>query len=55
MNTPFNKAVTAVLGGLVTIAATYGLDTTQLEPLVVPAGTLLTALLVYLIPNKPDG
>ncbi len=49
------KAVTAVLSGLVTIAATvFAVQWDWLTPeLTVTVGTLLTAVLVYFVPNEP--
>jgi hypothetical protein len=48
------KAVAAVLTGLATIAATvFGVNTGWFTPeLSVTIGSALTALLVYLVPNK---
>lgn len=55
MNTTINKAVVAVLGGFVTlVGVVWGEDVISwATPEVVSAiGGLITAALVYLIPNK---
>lgn len=45
----YRKAITAVLGAIVTVLATQGID---VDPgLVAAVSTVLTALLVYLVPN----
>lgn len=56
MFTKIDKAIVAVLGGLLTIAAQAGLDVAAVEPYIAPVGSLLTGLVVYLWPNKekPD-
>lgn len=53
--TTVGKAIAAVLAGLATIAATvFSVDVDWLTPeLTVTIGTALTALLVWLVPNKP--
>lgn len=53
MITTFDKAIVALLGALVTIAATFGLKVEWATPEVINSvGGVLTALLVYLVPNK---
>lgn len=53
MNTEFNKAVVALLGSILTIAATFGLKVDWATPEMISGiGGLITALLVYLVPNK---
>lgn len=53
MNTEFNKAIVALLGAVVTIAATFGMKVDWATPEIISAvGGALTALLVYLVPNK---
>ncbi len=49
------KAVTAVVSGVATIAATiFAVNVDWLTPeLAVTIGTGVTALLVWLVPNKP--
>lgn len=52
MFTTIDKAIVAVLGGLLTIAAQAGLDVGALEPYVQPLGALITGALVYIFPNR---
>lgn len=53
MNTTVNKAVVAILGGVVTLAATAGLDLSWAsDGLIQGVGTMVTAFLVWLIPNS---
>lgn len=53
MITGFDKAIVAVLGGLVTILAAFGLELTWATPeLIGTIGSVLTGILTYLIPNK---
>jgi len=57
MNTTINKAVVAVLGGIVTLVGViFGVDIASwATPEVVSAvGGLLTAVLVWAIPNKEE-
>lgn len=54
MSTTINKAVVAVIGGLITIAAAFGYDFDIGEETVVAFSTLATAFLVWLIPNKDN-
>jgi len=53
--TTIAKAVTAVVSGLATIAATiFAVNVDWLTPeLAVTVGSALTALLVWLVPNEP--
>lgn len=45
----YRKAVTAIIGGVVTIAAVYGID---IDPELVAAfTTIATAALVWFVPN----
>jgi hypothetical protein len=47
----YRKTVAAVIGAIVTILATQGVS---VEPeIVIAVTTLITALLVYLVPNDP--
>ncbi len=51
--TSFDKAIVALLGALVTIAAQFGLPVGWATPeIITTVGGVLTALLVYLVPNK---
>lgn len=51
--TEYNKAWAALLGAALTIAAQFGLKTDWATPeLINTVGGVLTALAVYLIPNK---
>lgn len=55
MFTTIDKAVVAILGGLLTIAAQAGLPAEMVgafEPYIAPAGSLITGLLVYIWPNR---
>lgn len=52
MSTTINKAVVAVLSGLVTLGATFGLDLGIGEEVIAAIGTAVGAFLVWLIPNK---
>jgi hypothetical protein len=53
MVTTFDKAIIALLGSLVTIAATFGLELSWATPEVIGAvGSVLTGVLTYLIPNR---
>lgn len=53
MITGFDKAIIALLGSLATIAATFGVNVAWATPeLISTVGGVLTALLVYLVPNK---
>jgi hypothetical protein len=52
MLTTIDKAIVAVLGGLLTIAAAWGFDTAPLAPYIEPAGALLTGFLTWLVPNR---
>lgn len=49
----YNKAIVAFLGAMVTIAATFGLTVDWATPEVIQAaGGIVTAILVWAIPNK---
>jgi len=53
LNTNVNKAIVAVIGGIVTLLAQFGVDVSFLtEPLIGAIGATLTAFFVWLIPNK---
>ncbi len=53
MITTFDKAIVALLGAVLSIAATFGLKVDWATPEVVSSiGGILTALLVYIVPNK---
>ena len=53
MVTGFDKAIVAFLGGVVTLVAAFGVDVSWATPeLISGVGSFLTAVLVYLIPNK---
>ena len=53
MITSFDKAIVALLGAVLSIAATFGLKVDWATPEMISAfGGAITALLVYLIPNK---
>ena len=52
MFTSIDKAIVAVLGGAVTIAAAFGLDLGIGEAGVTAIGSALSAFLVWLVPNK---
>lgn len=54
MNTAYNKAVVASIGALVAIGSALGWNLSFLTPETQAAlASAITALLVYLIPNKP--
>lgn len=51
--TEYNKAWAALIGALLTIAAQFGLPTDWATPEIInTVGGLLTALFVFLLPNK---
>lgn len=53
MFTSVDKAIVAVLGGVLTVVAEFGVDTSwATEGLVSGVGSMLTALMVYFVPNK---
>lgn len=52
MFTSIDKAVAALIGGALTLAAMWGLDVAAFEMYIGPVGTVLTAILTYIIPNK---
>lgn len=53
MITSFDKAIVALLGALLSIAAAFGLKVDWATPEVITSiGGVLTALLVYVVPNK---
>lgn len=50
--TKYNKAIVAILGGIVTLVAAFtDLEPTPLQGLVEPVAAIITAILVYAIPN----
>jgi len=54
MGSSYNKAIVAILGGVVTFVAAFGIDVSWATPeLISGAGSFLTAVLVWLVPNKP--
>ena len=50
----YNKAIVAVLGGLVTVLAPFipGIEDVMTPEMIGALGTMFTAFFVYLIPNK---
>lgn len=53
MITTFDKAIVALLGALLSIAAAFGLKVDWATPEVISSvGGVITALLVYLVPNR---
>lgn len=53
MITTFDKAIVALIGSALSIAATFGLKVDWATPEIIAAvGGLLTTLLVYVFPNK---
>jgi membrane protein YqaA with SNARE-associated domain len=53
MVSSFDKAIIALLGSIVTIAAAFGLELSWATPeLIGTIGSVLTGILTYLIPNK---
>jgi len=54
MSTTINKAVVAILTGLVTLLMTFGIDLGIGQETVAAIGTAIGAFLVWLVPNKED-
>lgn len=53
MVTGFDKAIVAFLGAALTLAAAFGVNVDWATPeLISGVGGLITAVLVYLVPNK---
>ncbi len=52
MNTTINKAIVSIIGGILTLLGEFGIDPNIPDGLVSAAGTMLTAVFVYLVPNK---
>ena len=53
MVTTFDKAIVALLGAIVSIAATFGLSVSWATPEVIASvGGIITSILVYLVPNR---
>lgn len=53
MITSFDKAIAAVLGGVLSIVAAFGINVEWATPEMIGiAGSVLTGILTYLIPNK---
>lgn len=51
----YNKAVVAILGGIVTLVAAFtNIEPTAIEGLVEPVAAIVTAALVYFVPNKSE-
>lgn len=49
----YNKAIVAILGGAVTLLAAFGIITEDMgKEMIEVAAPILTAFLVYFIPNK---
>jgi len=55
MNTTVNKAVVALLGSIVTLVSMFGVNVDWASPELIGAiGSIITAGLVYLVPNKKE-
>ena len=53
MITTFDKAIVALLGGVLSIAAAFGLSVDWATPeLIGTIGSVITGILTFLIPNK---
>ena len=53
MITSFDKAIVALIGGLLSIAATFGLEVSWATPeMIGTIGSVITGVLTYLIPNR---
>lgn len=52
MITSMDKAIVALLGSFIFIGGYFGLDLAFLGVLAEPAAAVVTALLVYFVPNK---
>jgi hypothetical protein len=53
MFTSVDKAIVALLGGLLTLFAAFGIDVAWAKPEVIQAvGALLTTFFVWAVPNK---
>lgn len=53
ISTPYNKAVVAFIGFLASVLPLVGIDVLNDPTLQTAITSLLTTLLVYLVPNKP--
>ena len=54
MYTSFDKAIAGFIMSIVFIAGYFGLDLTFLGNLAAPIGAVVTAVAVYLMPNKSE-
>lgn len=52
MFSSIDKAIVAILSGIVFVAAQFGLDLPVSESVISAIGTVVTAVLVYFAPNK---
>lgn len=52
MLTSFDKAIAAIIGGIGTIAASYGFDLGLTPEMTTALATVISGALVWLVPNK---
>lgn len=53
MFTTIDKALAALIGGILTIVATFGIDVAWATPEIIATfGAVLTAVFTWLVPNK---
>lgn len=52
MFTSFDKAIVALLSSLVFLVGTWYAPALQLQGIIEPVAAVVTALLVYVVPNK---
>lgn len=53
MVTTIDKAIVALIGGLLSVAATFGVSVDWATPeMIAGVGAVITALLTWLVPNK---
>ncbi len=52
MFSSIDKAIVAILSGIVFLAAEFGLDVPISEGVIAAIGTVITSILVYFVPNK---
>ena len=52
MITTLDKAIVAILGGVVSVLAAFGIDLGVSQELVASIGAVITGILVYIVPNK---
>lgn len=50
----YNKAIVGFISSLVTLLAMFGLDVEVSQELVGAIGTVITGVVVYLVPNKSE-